>query len=326
VNAISCPICSSQIVAAFATAHDRLFGLAAGSFDLQGCNDCGCIFQRRMPTESELPAYYPQKYWWCESGKRDAAGMLARLEKAYRDFVIVDHVRFVQRCAAECNPTGRTLLDVGCGSGAFVAAAARCGFEAHGMDVSPQAAAVARRQSGVDVRQGDLSDDPWGGRKFDFVTMFHVLEHLPDPKRALTCVARWLAPGGALILQVPNAASVQARIFRERWYGLDVPRHVINFSPRGLSLLLAETGFAGSVCTRFSLRDNPAALASSVAPALDPIGRKGRGRNTNAFVEAVAEIGYFALTLLALGPTLLESAVGRGATIWACVQRRPCNP
>ena len=146
--------------------------------------------------------------------------------------------------------------------------------------------------------------------------MFHVLEHLIDPGMALAYARELLLPGGSLILQVPNAASYQARLFGARWYGLDVPRHLINFTPKSLALLLDRAGFKYQLVQRFSLRDNPAAMASSLAIGLDPIGRRVRGKRAVAVVEGALEFTYLGLTLFALVPAWIESACGHSATIW----------
>ena len=81
------------------------------------------------------------------------------------------------------------------------------------MDASSGAVEGAKRRYGFPVRQGIVGSDVWEGRHFDIVTMFHVLEHLVDPKRALEYARGLLKPGGRLLLQVPNAASIQARCF-----------------------------------------------------------------------------------------------------------------
>ena len=231
-----------------------------------------------------------------------------------------DHVRFLQRCA---RGGGRqaALLDIGCGSGTFLHLARQRGFDAHGMDVSEQAVAVARAQYDLAVHCGDIGSDLWQARAFDFITMFHVLEHLPDPRQALDYAHGLLKPDGSLILQVPNAASLQARAFGARWYGLDVPRHLINFTPRSLGLLLDQAGFSWRIVQRFSLRDNPASIASSLAMRLDPIGRRGRGKATNPVAAAAFELMYFGLFLLALLPAWIESILGHGGTIWVRAKR-----
>jgi len=318
----SCPICKAPRSPLFALTPDRLFGIAAGTFRLYRCASCGCIFQSPFPDPDTLASWYPRPYWWTESRGSGLAGFLGRLERGYRQFVVMDHVRLLERYASGA---GRTLLDVGCSSGTFLHLARRRGFIPHGIDVSPRAVEVARKQYDLPVRQGDVASDAWEGRTFDFVTMFHVLEHLPDPCAALTRAKTMLKPGGSLILQVPNVSSCQARIFGARWFGLDVPRHLINFTPQGLRHLLGRAGLSCRIVRRFSLRDNPASLASSLVPALDPIGRKGRGTNTPAAVEGALELCYFGLFLLALPPALLESSIGRGGTIWVHAQLHPAS-
>jgi len=319
----SCAICHTDGARFFLEGADRLFGHVPGRFRLYRCSACGCIFQHPMPESSEIPAFYPVGYWW-EEGRGQAAGLggiVARLEKAYREFVAMDHVRFVERCARRGPASGRELLDVGCGGGTFLHLARRRGFVAHGLDASTQAVSVAKKQYGLDVRQGDMASNAWKGHRFDFITMFHVVEHLTDPLKAFGFAAAHLKPGGSLILQVPNVDSIQARLFGAAWHGLDVPRHIINFTADGLHHLLRSARFDGEVSSRFSLRDNPAAIASSLFPKLDPIGRKGRKLAPGAFSVAAAEMTYFALTLASVPFAMLESIIGRGGTLW--VQARP---
>ncbi|MBZ5498520.1 MAG: class I SAM-dependent methyltransferase [Acidobacteriia bacterium] len=319
----ACPICATPGAAIYALVPDRLFGIAAGSFHLHQCRACGCIFQHPLPEPAALASFYPEEYWWSEDQGSKLSGALSRMERAYREFVAMDHVRFLERCAAGAR--GRSLLDIGCGSGTFLHLARRRGFLCHGMDVSARAVAAAREQYDLLVRQGDIGGDAWDGNSFDFITMFHVLEHLHDPRHALTCAGRLLKPGGSLILQVPNASSFQARLLGARWYGLDVPRHLINFTPEALTILLGQAGFSCQLVSRFSLRDNPASLASSLATRLDPIGRRGRGKHKSSIVEGALELCYFGLVLLALPPALIESLCGHGGTIWVHARSQKIN-
>lgn len=312
-----CPVCYTAGSAVYALGRDRLFGLAQGIYALYRCRLCGCIFQHPLPDDKALAEFYPQEYWWSEahSGGR-VTRLFRRLEKSYREFVVADHVRFLVSCARGNPNSGKLLLDIGCGSGTFLHVARLHGFVPHGMDASAQAVEIARRQYGLPVRQGEIGSKIWEDLRFDFITMFHVLEHIPDPRRALRYAGELLKPGGTLIIQVPNVSSIQARVFRSLWYGLDVPRHVINFTPKALGFLLRDTGFEFQKVSRFSLRDNPASMASSAVPWLDPIGRKGRKLDSNPLAGGAMEIAYFILFLLALPIAFLESACGFGGTIW----------
>jgi 2-polyprenyl-3-methyl-5-hydroxy-6-metoxy-1,4-benzoquinol methylase len=316
---VACPVCRAPDSAACYSVDDRLFGLARGTFELFRCASCHCTFLHPLPDESTLAGCYPQEYWWSEKSASESffSRLFRKMEKAYREFVVADHARFLDYCARKNGAGGKRLLDIGCGSGSFLQSARSHGFLPHGMDMSAKAVEIVRNDYGIPAKQGGIGRNVWDEERFDFVTMFHVLEHLPDPRLALRFAANLLQPGGTLVMQVPNVSSLQARFFGKRWYGLDVPRHVINFSPKALGLLLGEMGFEFQIVSRFSLRDNPASIASSLALRLDPIRRKGRRLDTNPILSGILEIAYFGLTLLALPAAYAESVLGFGGTLWA---------
>jgi len=318
----ACPVCRASNPAKCPPGRDRLFGLVHGTFALSRCSSCGCIFQNPVPEKSALARFYPREYWWSENTTHvgRSAHFFRKLEKAYREFVTRDHVRFLNSCVRENPHSNKLLLDIGCGNGTFLHLARLHGFDPHGMDVSDRAVEIAQQQYGLKVRQGEIGSKIWNGCRFDFITMFHVLEHLPDPRLGLKYARELLQPGGVLILQVPNLSSLQARLFGARWYGLDVPRHVINYTPKALGHLLRDAGFGYRLSSRFSLRDNPASIASSLVPWLDPIHRKGMELDSSPALGGAIEIAYFGLVLLSVPAALFESACGVGGTIWACAK------
>jgi hypothetical protein len=95
-----------------------------------------------------------------------------------------------------------------------------------------------------------------------------VLEHLDDPGRALSLIAAWLRPGGAVLVGVPNLASWQARLGGQRWYHLDVPRHRVHFTPRGVDALLRRSGFEPVSVTHLLLEHNPFGMWQSLVNRL----------------------------------------------------------
>lgn len=281
------------------------------------CGGCRLLRLEPRPTREELRAYYPEQYWFDPGGS--AAG---RLEEAYRRLVISDHVCFVRRAIKAAGGDG-PALDVGCGGGLFLGMLRQEGVRVVGLDLSPRAASVAWRVQGVPALAGDLEHNPLRPSSFAVVTMFHVLEHLLDPLAQLRTVYDLLRPGGRLVVQVPNAACWQFLLLGENWSGLDAPRHLLNFRPHDLENLLAAAGFEVVRRKFFSLRDNPAGLATSVCPGLDPMARRVRRITETPRVKLIKDLLYVALVALALPFTALEAACRAGATLM--VEARKAN-
>jgi SAM-dependent methyltransferase len=189
------------------------------------------------------------------------------------------------------------------------------GFPGIGLDVSQQAARSAWQQHRAPALCGTLDQAPLAARAFACISMFHVLEHLSDPRQFLTAAHRLLMAEGRLVVQVPNAASWQARLLGPLWNGVDVPRHFFDFRGCDLEKLVTSCGFAVVRRKYFSLRDNPAGLASSLAPWLDPMARRVRSLKENPATRLCCDLAYLALVALALPFTLAEAACGAGSTI-----------
>ncbi len=158
---------------------------------------------------------------------------------------------------------GARLLDVGAGRGRFVAAAAAAGYRATGLEPSARGVGAAR-ELGADVRPGDVETADVAPGSLEVVTLWHVLEHVADPGAALARVVGWLAPGGVLLIGVPNLAGLQARIGGERWYHLDVPRHRTHFTPAGIEALLGAHGLRVLRIRHVLLEHNPFGMWQSL--------------------------------------------------------------
>ncbi|MBI1198420.1 MAG: methyltransferase domain-containing protein [Phenylobacterium sp.] len=139
-------------------------------------------------------------------------------------------------------PPGR-LLDVGCGTGAYVAWMAREGWDAHGIDFDADAVATARRYPGVDARVGDLASQKYPDDHFDAVVLSNVIEHLLDPQGVFDECRRILAPGGRLVMITPNVDALGHKLFGPDWRGLEPPRHLFLFPGDVLEKMGRKAGF-----------------------------------------------------------------------------------
>ncbi len=148
-------------------------------------------------------------------------------------------VRFLATPSAGHTPR---LLDVGCGSGDFLARAANCGYKVEGLDFDPATVEIAKSR-GLTVSVSEIQDLPVD-EKFDAITLSHVIEHVPDPVALLENIYQRLKPGCYFYIATPNFQSAGRCVFGRNWRGCDVPRHLHFFNTRSLSKLLETVGFA----------------------------------------------------------------------------------
>jgi hypothetical protein len=141
------------------------------------------------------------------------------------------------------------------------------------------------------------------------------MEHLYDPGGYVSAARDLLAPDGRLIIQVPNAASWQCKLLGEAWNGMDVPRHLFDFRDSDLQKLLERGGFEVVRRKYFSLRDNPAGLASSLAPSLDPMARRVRRVPESGGSRLAKDLVYLAMVMASVPFTAIEAACRAGSTV-----------
>jgi SAM-dependent methyltransferase len=309
-----CPSCGYQAVRLLFSGSDRLYGTTSRVFQVVECGQCRLIRLHPKPSPEELQQYYPADYWYVPE-----PAAVDRMEQRYRRFVLRDHLHFVERALRESEAKG-TILDAGCGGGLFLQMLAERGAldrtgPVAGLDFSMDAAYAAWWRAGVPALRGDLSKAPFAPGSCAAVTMFHVLEHLYDPGDYLRAAHELLAPQGRLIVQVPNAACWQFLLLGERWSGIDVPRHLTDFRTSDLDRLLESRGFEVLRHKHFSLRDNPAGLATSLAPRLDPMARRVRHIAETPKQRLWKDLVYMTLVAASVPFTLLEAVCRAGSTI-----------
>lgn len=203
------------------------------------CRHCGLIRVGRLPSRNEIVGYYQDEYYKKTGGR--FGGPVERLVHLFR--------RRRAHKVMDLSPPGR-ILDIGCGRGLMLATLKQAGWTVLGTQVSKNAAAYAQEVLGIEVIVGDVLEARFPSQSFDVITLYQVLEHLPNPGEYLDEIHRLLKPGGWLILEVPNAGGVEARLFGCAWLAWDPPHHLYHFAPEVLipsveqrGLRVVETGF-----------------------------------------------------------------------------------
>lgn len=257
-----CDLCKSEGTPLLDGVSDKS-GNAPGRWQLRRCPECGLVWLNPRPQHSEIGKLYPESYFTHQSpppaprplrlfrraktpvvrslfttlGYQGVAGS-GLMQRAGRVLAGVPGMR--ERAAYKVKwatgPPGR-LLDVGCGSGDYLALMRDLGWEVEGIEPDPRAVEQALTVHGLEVQCAVPEEGRFPAASFDLVTMIHVIEHVQDPQALMATCRRWLRPGGRLIVVTPNTGSLGRRWFGGNWFAWEVPRHLLIFAPP----LLAET-------------------------------------------------------------------------------------
>jgi SAM-dependent methyltransferase len=283
-----------------------------GTFAYAVCPACGLQrMQSPLDPAAAQQAYHEHYYG---EGETKFVGWLERV----RDFFAQRRARF----AGSLKGSAGSVLDIGCGNGKFLALMAASGWTITGTELPGPAWARAERVPGMRLVRADEFPLPVPSASMDLVTLWHVLEHVPDPALALREARRVLKPDGALVVEVPNADSWQARCTGSRWFHLDPPRHLYQFTRRSLPRLAEQAGFAVTRTTTFSWEMGVFGFAQSLLNVLLP-GRdvlyaslRTGGARRHALSRRLLSLALLAVLAL---PSVLwaiaESMAGAGAVV-----------
>lgn len=259
---IPCPLCNAQDATPFlhvpAEPNNTVYHLVR-------CRSCSMVYMNPRPTAQCIGQFYADDYQpYCAEGKA-GDGWWGRTCHRLEQIVLSGYYHYPpaltrwsekvlawlarpffgpdrnSQTAIAYHGEGR-LLDYGCGSGRYLARMRQRGWTVTGMDFSDRAVAQARKLHGLEVHSGTLPHAAIRPESFDVVTMGAVLEHVHWPHRLIAAAAEALRPGGLLVVSVPNLDALGFELFGEDWWPLEIPRHLLHFTPQTLRRLLLAHG------------------------------------------------------------------------------------
>jgi 2-polyprenyl-3-methyl-5-hydroxy-6-metoxy-1,4-benzoquinol methylase len=211
------------------TGTDLLYQ-SSGTFQIAKCNQCGLMRTHPRPTAQAMSAHYPDNYSPHQVAVSHSLAPGRPWLSALKSILGFDNDRL------PCRPPGK-VLEIGCGSGAFLYRLAQQGWDVCGLEASLNAVERAR-MLGLDVRHTSIENATDPTIQYNLIIGLMVLEHVHDPLLMLKKLHQWTNKGAWLVLSVPNAQSIEFTLFRKYWYALQLPTHLWHFTPITIARLL----------------------------------------------------------------------------------------
>ena len=290
-GAEACPVCGeSGGRTIYPEARDPI---TLDSFRVVECSSCGTAYTAPQPRL--LDKYYPTRY-------RGYGWLVTRVLGTLYGIRVSRWARL--------KPTGGSVLEVGCGPGLMLAALHRRGWRVLGIERNEAVAEAARRTLGIEIVATPVEALPADAR-FDLIIMFQVLEHIGEPVTLLRECAKRLATGGRLITNVPNFSSWQSRFAGPKWLHLDVPRHLVHFTPETISATLKRAGLKPVDMSFASLEHDPYGWVESTINRLT-----GRANTLTRYLMGLDSFGPSVLFSFVLGAAMVPLALLVSVASW----------
>jgi len=231
----SCPFCEKNELLPYLEAKD--YTVSGEIFKLTECKNCGLIFTNPRPDKNSIGKYYESEDYISHTNSKQ--GLLNSTYQLARKYSIQRKFSLLKKYAGA--KPGSSLLDIGCGTGEFLASCKKKELKCIGIEPSPAARALAKENHGLSVYDNSelaaIESD-----SFDMITMWHVLEHVHDLRPTIQTVKRLLKANGYYFIAVPNPESYDAKIFGAKWAAYDVPRHLFHFRPGTMKRIVEGAG------------------------------------------------------------------------------------
>lgn len=227
-----CPVCSASNLRNHMVVKDH--SVSKESFNIMVCDNCNFHFTNPRPSEDEIGKYYDSEEYISHTDQANSPINL--IYKIARQYALRSKKKLINSIAKD--KKGR-ILDYGCGTGYFLETMKSNDWKTYGIEPNDKARAIATQKVKVkrSIDELDLKN-----KKFDIITLWHVLEHIHDLNSTIKSLKTILKEKGKIIIAVPNIESYEESIFGEEWAAYDVPRHLYHFSQETMKTLMLKHG------------------------------------------------------------------------------------
>lgn len=223
-----CPVCSSGAITEYIDTKDFFF--TQEDFSLTQCNDCSFVFTNPIP--NNLNKYYETPDYL--SHNTGSNGILGGLYSIIRNINIKRKYKLITNYCS----TG-AILDIGCGTGELLGYFAKRNWTVTGVEPHTSAREFAINNQNINVLDENKLEE-LEPRSFDVISMWHVLEHVPDLHSRLEQLNHLLKENGTIIIALPNLDSPDSKKYKQYWSALDVPRHLYHFTQKTFNNLISK--------------------------------------------------------------------------------------
>jgi SAM-dependent methyltransferase len=278
---VPCNLCGVENYEIIFIAKDWFFQLP-GEFPVVKCKNCGLVYLNPRLTTEAMVSYYPKNYYTHNPliYNKNYSNLVVKIketakylvldcyerERKWKFFIIALFWKYIHTKGrwGLIGERGK-LLDLGCGNGGYLQSINQdwlVGKKIECVGVDPDKEAIKHaRKIGLKVKEGTIETAAFPDSYFDIVRINHTIEHISEPLGTLKEVYRIIKPGGKVIIEVPNFDSVGRKLLKDKWAGIDAPRHYFEFSPVTLKRMLVLSGFQplsiakwhGMYCRKLSL-------------------------------------------------------------------------
>lgn len=230
----TCPICNSLAIAYVHNSID--YTVSKKKFSIWECHNCFVRFTQEVPSQLEIGSYYKAEAYISHTDTQK--GLINKIYHKVRNYTLKSKRKLIQH---ETNQSKGNILDIGCGTGAFLNEMKLADWDVAGLEPDKKASKMASKLYGINTQNPEvLFQLP--KNSYDVITMWHVLEHVHQLHEYIKALHDLIKDNGSIFIAVPNYTSFDASHYEEYWAAYDVPRHLFHFSPQSMETLLNKHG------------------------------------------------------------------------------------